>query len=103
MFARPRDLGFVVVAVGGIVLALMLAIAVRRRRVRSALPPETPANTEAPRPSANGERQQLIRSLAELDERFEAGDVDEAAYRSEREAGKARLLALVASTTSDAP
>ena len=42
------------------------------------------------------ERQRLIRSLAALDEQFDAGTIEETEYRSTREAGKARLLALTA-------
>jgi hypothetical protein len=41
------------------------------------------------------ERVELVRSLAELDERYSAGAIDEATYRAEREQGKARLVALL--------
>lgn len=94
IFARPRDLGFAVVVVGSVLLLVMVAIAVRRRRRQPVAPPERPMPDVASPSTVGDERQQLIRSLAELDDRFEAGDVPEPEYRSEREAGKARLLAL---------
>jgi hypothetical protein len=102
MFARPRDLGIAVVAVGGLLLAVMVLIAVRRRRTASQSAPVGAVPAESTPPLVQGERQALVRTLAELDERFDAGVLDESEYRAEREAGKARLLALVASAP-DAP
>lgn len=108
LFARPRELGLAVAGLAGVVLLVVLVIAIRRRRAVPTAPgaaaegpggaAEAPAAAaEAPAPVlavTDPERLQLVRSLAELDERFAAGGVDEAAYRAEREAGLARLLAL---------
>jgi hypothetical protein len=91
LLARPRDLGLAVAGAGGLILAVVLLLALRRR---SAVPvgEMTPIEQAAP---DDAERLSLVRSLAELDERYEAGGVDEAEYRATREAGKARLLALI--------
>ncbi len=40
------------------------------------------------------ERARLVRAIASLDERFEAGELDERSYRRERELYKQRLIAL---------
>src|SRR5204862_2381439 len=66
MFARPRDLGLAVVVAGGALLAVMLAVAIRRARTRPARASARPASPEPVSQTLGGERQQLIRSLAGL-------------------------------------
>lgn len=96
LFARPRDLGLAVAGAGTLALVVFLTLAVRRRRATQAT--ESGQATLASRLPTQAqpslERLGLIREVAELDERFEAGGLDEAAYRAEREAKKARLLML---------
>jgi hypothetical protein len=94
LLARPRDLGLAVATIGGLALAALLIVAIRRRTSDSAATVPTAEGAG----SRDAERAELVRSLAELDERFAAGGVDEAEYRARREAEKARLLTLVAAT-----
>jgi hypothetical protein len=91
LLGRPRDLGLAVAGAGGLILAVVLAVALRRR---SAVPDSHSTATASA--VGDDERQSLVHSLAELDERFEAGGVGEAEYRATRDAGKARLVALTA-------
>ena len=89
----PRELGFIVVGSGAIVLGIGGLLALRRGRGTRAGPREP--RTEAP----TAERLQLVRALAALDERFSAGEIDEEQYRQERARGKERLVALSAAST----
>jgi hypothetical protein len=41
------------------------------------------------------QKQALIHAIAELDDRFEAGELSEAAYQTERRLLKARLITLM--------
>jgi hypothetical protein len=84
LFARPRDLGFVVVGASAAVLGTFLLVAIRRRRI------------EAPFAAAHdpAEREALIQSVAHLDDQFAAGQIDEAAYLAERTDRTSQLLAL---------
>jgi hypothetical protein len=101
-FARPRDLGLAVAGTASVILALLLALSIRRRSLAAA------ATSPAAAPSGGGfgalpavpapERLALLRSVAELDERFESGEVEEATYRSERETYKAQLVAMSRTT-----
>lgn len=98
LFARPRDLGLAVVGATGAVLLAFLLTAVGRRRTEAPTPAVgLPVDSPGAVPSI-AERQALVRAVAQLDERFEAGGIDEAAYRAERAARKARLLALTRSS-----
>jgi len=47
------------------------------------------------------ERQQLLRRIAQLDDRFEAGKLDQGSYAREREQAKARLRELAAAADAD--
>ena len=92
LFARPRDLGLVVVGASAGILGAFLLVAIRRRRVDA---PVTAAHDLA-------EREALIQSVARLDEQFAAGHIDEAAYVADRADRKARLLALTRSSAGAA-
>lgn len=99
-FARPRDLGLAVVAVGGAVLFAFLILALRRRRVDASAPGSRSLAPAPVRPPvASPGRAALVLAVAELDERFASGAIDEAAYRAERADRKARLLALTPTAT----
>ncbi|MCH7706334.1 MAG: hypothetical protein IIB33_04735 [Chloroflexi bacterium] len=50
---------------------------------------ETPASDETPQG-----RLELVRAIAELDDRFDGDEIEEAAYASRREALKRQLLRL---------
>ena len=91
LFARPLDLGLTVVAVAGAVLLICLILALRRLRI-NVPPPALEQPSRAARPSP--ERAALVRAVAELDERYAAGSLDEFVYRAERADQKARLMAL---------
>ena len=45
-------------------------------------------------PSPSADRAELVRAVAQLDERYAHGDLDEAAYRAERTRQTSRLLDL---------
>jgi hypothetical protein len=95
LFARPRDLGLAVVGVAGTALLAFLSFAiVRRRRVPTLAPEVDQVSATAAPVAASAERLELVRAVAQLDDRFEAGDLDEALYRAERAEQKARILAL---------
>lgn len=96
MFARPRDLGLAVVGIGGTLLLACLLVAIWRRPAESSTPATDPGTSR--RIPVATERLDLVRAVAQLDEQFEAGDLDEAAYRAERAKQKARLLGLTRST-----
>ena len=87
---RPEQLGLIVLGASAIVLGGAGVLAVRRRR-KSADGAETPHEPASDGPA---ERLRLVRALAELDERFSAGEIDEEWYRAERSRGKERLLAV---------
>ena len=90
---KLRELGYVVTGVGAIGLATVLALALRRRA------PQAPREAiESPASAEDGERLRLVRALADLDERFAAGQIGEDAYRAERDRDKQRLAALLASS-----
>jgi hypothetical protein len=104
LFARPGQLGLVVAGASGLILlgAVLLALRRGRRRVpagraaESAPPTDLAAESASPanlRP-ASAERLALVRAVAQLDEQFAAGRLDEATYQAERQAQKARLVAL---------
>ncbi len=83
----PRQLGFVVVGTSGALLSAAGLLAVRRRW-RAA---EAQAGLLK---EARRERSELVWTLAELDECFSAGKLDEQRYREQRAQGKERLLRL---------
>lgn len=78
--AAPTDLRWVALSGVAVVLALGIWFAVRYGR---------PGAGPSP-----GDRESLIVAIADLDDRFESGEIDEAHYRREREALKQRLLEL---------
>ena len=45
-------------------------------------------------PTSSAEADQLLQSIADLDDAFEAGKLDEAAYQAQRTALKQRLTAI---------
>jgi hypothetical protein len=47
------------------------------------------------------ERERLLRSIADLDDAFEAGEIEEESYREERSELKARLLEIMQPTDHD--
>lgn len=98
---RPREQGLAVAGIGGVALLVFVLLAIRRRRAAGAAEaPSEPAaaaaavGRAAEVTASDVERLRLVRALAELDERYAAGTLDEGAYRAEREAGKRRLVAL---------
>ena len=101
LFATPRALGMAVVAAAGVPLIGFLAFALwRRRRAEPAQQTSDSGPTQATQspgqqlvsPSEDG-RLALLREVAQLDARFESGELDEATYRAERARRKAQLLA----------
>ena len=75
----------------GMSLALFAGLAlVYRRRLAAGRPPAGVRLTAG----AELDRLQVLLTLANLDERFDQGQLDEAAYQREREAEKQRLRAL---------
>jgi hypothetical protein len=105
LFARPQDLGMAVVAGAGVILLAFLVFAVRRSRPTRVPADEATAeelagaqSSSAAAPTlaseASAERLALIRAVAELDERFAEGALDEDDYRSSRAKRKARLVEL---------
>jgi hypothetical protein len=108
LFAKPRDLGLAVAGVAGVILLASLVMALRRRSIVGPEPigeAEAVVIGERTEPLANGsgdERGSLLRAIAELDERHAGGGLDEAAYRSERAAQKARLVELTRLSTETA-
>lgn len=101
-FGNPRDLGLAVTGAAAIALVAFVLFGVRRRqlaaRAASSQVAEAAATVETA--SITAERQALVRTVAELDERFAAGALDEAAYRAQRDEQKARLVALARTPTS---
>lgn len=95
LFGNPRDLGLAVVGAATIALALFVVLAVRRRRQTADVAPTTVDPSEDIELS---ERQSLLRSVAELDEQFASGALDEDDYRARRDEQKARLMALARSS-----
>jgi hypothetical protein len=85
---RPSDLSLLVVGGGVLVLGTGLVASLRRGRSHSRTRPSAS--------SVASDRSALVRSLAELDALFEAGGIDEAAYRAERHRRKNDLIALSA-------
>jgi hypothetical protein len=73
--------------VGIVILAAALSIAAYRRRA-----------AQQPVADVVAERRQLLRQIARLDDRFEAGRIQKPAYAREREAAKARLRKLLATS-----
>ncbi|MDP8922406.1 MAG: hypothetical protein M3O34_05955 [Chloroflexota bacterium] len=90
---KLRELGFLVAGVGTVGLGVVLAIALRRRPAHA--PGPVTATSASDR---DGERARLVQALADLDERFAAGQIDEEEYRAERDRDKRRLVALLASS-----
>lgn len=73
--------------------------------VAAALATVVVARRQAPAPAVADERQQLLRQLARLEDRFEAGHVSRAEYAREREAAMAplRLLTMLKEPNADTP
>jgi hypothetical protein len=80
---------------------VLLAMQRRRRTNVQALTADAVTAHAAKNDTEAGraERQALVRAVAELDERFAAGALDEASYRAERNEQKARLVALARTPT----
>jgi hypothetical protein len=101
LFARPRDLGVAVASIAGVIRLAFLGLAQRRRLAAGPEPVEPlTAPVEVALPAATPERAEIVRWVAELDERFARGGVDEAEYRAARAEQKARLVALTRAPVS---
>ena len=103
LFATPRELGLTVAGITGAILLVFLAIGLRRRARR--LEDELPASRDAavtPAVASGDDADYLdgVRAIAALDERFEAGAVDEDEYRARRAAMKSHLIARTRQTVS---
>lgn len=85
-------IGVIVAGAGGIALLGALLVPLRRRTRGHASAPTEGVGGERP---ADCERLELARGLAELDRRYTDGEIQEAEYREERRAGKARLVGLL--------
>jgi hypothetical protein len=94
-FGNPRDLGLAVTGAAAVALVAFVLLAMRRRK-RGAVTDAGTRETavDGAQNAVLVERQALVRSVAELDERFAAGSLDEDAYREQRDEQKARLVAL---------
>ncbi|HYU17461.1 MAG TPA: SHOCT domain-containing protein [Chloroflexota bacterium] len=92
---RPQQLSLVVLGASSVVLACGALVALRRR------PPRVAAVGAGDLTSGplDPERLTLVRALAELDERYAAGEIDESQYREQRQRDKARLVALLQSSS----
>jgi hypothetical protein len=97
LFATPRDLGLAVSGLTGAILLIFLAIGLRRRI--DAPHDQPPASHQAAvalsaaAPGDDADYLEGVRAIAVLDERFEAGAMDEDEYRARRAAMKAQLIA----------
>ncbi len=99
----PRDQTSELV-IGGVALAAMLAVGfffVQRWRSQpttaEATIAEMPVQRAAPRGSVNNrssEADSLLQDLADLDDAYEAGELEESAYQQQRQALKTRLTAV---------
>jgi hypothetical protein len=95
LFARPRDLGMAVAGMVGTILLGCLVVAVRRRRSDGPDPePDAVSGSPDLHPVHSADRAELVRAVAQLDELYAHGDLDEAAYRAERTRQTSRLLDL---------
>jgi hypothetical protein len=81
-------------AIAGLLLVIVVFAVVYVLRKRR--PAAVPAGVEGVPPP-----QQLLAELAELDDRFDAGEIDEAAYRKLRDSKKAELAKLMRSTRGE--
>jgi hypothetical protein len=103
LFATLRQLGLTVAGMTGAILLVFLAIGLQRRAQRPV--DEPPTDREAAIAHAAPTREDAeyldgIRAIAALDERFEAGAVDEDEYRARRAAMKSHLIARTRQTVS---
>jgi hypothetical protein len=103
LFATLRQLGLTVAGITGAILLVFLAIGLQRRAQRPV--DEPPTDREAAIAHAAPTREDAeyldgIRAIAALDERFEAGAVDEDEYRARRAAMKSHLIARTRQTVS---
>jgi hypothetical protein len=87
--------------VAGVIQLAFLGLALRRRLAAGPEPLE-PLTTpvEPVRATATAERAEIVRWVAELDERYARGGLDESEYRAVRAEQKARLVALTRATAS---
>jgi hypothetical protein len=81
----------------GVVMAGLLAyvLLVRRRTQPKAASPESTdglGETQTSSAGDNPEREALVHEIALLDQQFEAGEIEEPAYRAQRAALSARAL-----------
>lgn len=86
---HPPLLAAVALVTGLLVAALFVAYVVFKRPQ-----PASAVATDAPSPQPVDERQSLLASIARLDDRFAAGELDEASYATLRKAEKRRLVQL---------
>ena len=101
---QPHQLALLVTGLSIAVLGSAGLVAVlRRRRARArivdACPLPSRREENAPAPG----RTELLRAVAELDERFVAGEIDEPRYRQERQLAKERLIALAKTDDASLP
>lgn len=99
LFGTPRELGLAVAGVTAALLVMALALGVWRRT--SPVPADRAGSGDSPADRSEHRqtaRDAQIRAVAELDERYAAGQIDEQAYRAERAERKSRLLAIPQTT-----
>lgn len=85
-FLRPQNrwLWAAAAALASVLIAAALLLWRRSRRALSAA-----------REAEHADRERLVAAIAELDGRYESGQIEESAYRDERELHKRRLIALM--------
>jgi hypothetical protein len=88
--ASAQRLGYLLLVVGAAVVLAALGLAWRRM---TATP--RPASAAAGVDALEARREQLLATLADLDERYEAGELDATGYRRQRDLHKRRLVALM--------
>jgi hypothetical protein len=94
-FFDGRSYMIVIVWVAGVAMVTLLAFALyasRRRRLPAPALAGVPGG--APPGDADGERRRIVREIAALDERHEAGEIDDDTYAASREALKQQAMAL---------
>lgn len=91
--AWAQQLGMLIAGSSAATLGVAAFVAVRRRRGTHA---KHRTSEQVQGTAGDREHLALVRVLAELDERYSAGEIGADQYRAERQRGKARLVALLA-------
>jgi hypothetical protein len=98
--AMAQRLGYALLG-GGLAISLGALIIAWRRGVRASTPAPASAAEAADAPDTR--RDDLLATLADLDERFEAGELPLAEYQRARDVAKRRLVALLRESNAQAP